>query len=107
MRCTKNDEAGEIEHGAADHDAPKADAHRQCAGDRLQEAPCKILHRDRQREVRDRDRDVARERLHEQAKALPQPHAEAQHDGGARQEPQDRTHAAPLFHHDGPHRRWT
>jgi hypothetical protein len=59
----------------------------------LQKSPGEILHRERQREIGDRNSDILRQRLHEKAERLPQPHAQREHDGGADQDgkrgPQD------------------
>ncbi|MET3156957.1 hypothetical protein ABIF34_003982 [Bradyrhizobium japonicum] len=53
----------------------EAVAHRHRAGERLEKAPGEVLHGERQREIRDRNVDVVSQRLHEDAEALPQPHA--------------------------------
>ena len=71
----------------------EAVAHRHGAGERLQESPGEVLHGERQRELRHRNPDVVRQRLHEDAEALPQAHAEGEHQRGADQDgkrrPQD------------------
>ena len=99
LRVAEDDKARHIERRACHHERAIADAHRERAGDRLQEAPGEVLHRDRQREVRDRDGDVARQRLHEQPEALAQPHAERQHDRRRRAGCPDRAQgsAGPLI----------
>jgi hypothetical protein len=59
----------------------------------LQKSPGEVLYRQRQSELRHRDADVAGQRLHEDAKTLPQAHAQGEHQRGADQDgkrgPQD------------------
>jgi hypothetical protein len=85
LRAGQQREADDIEQRADHHDRAKAVAHGHGAGERLQESPGEVLHRQRQREIRHRDLDVLRQRLQENAEALPQAHAQRQHDGGADQ----------------------
>ena len=86
VRARHQREAGDVEQRADQHDRPEAVAHGHGAGERLQETPGEVLHGERQREVGDGDADVVRQRLHEDAEALPQAHAQRQHDGGADQD---------------------
>jgi hypothetical protein len=86
MRLRHQDQARNVEQRAHDHDRAKPVAHRPGAGERLQEPPGEVLHRNRQREFGDGDADVMRQRLHEDAERLPQAHAERQHQGGADQD---------------------
>ena len=79
-------EADDVEQRADHHDRAKAVANRHGAGQRLQESPGEILHGQRQREIGHRDLDVLRQRLQEDAEALPQAHAQREHDGGADQD---------------------
>jgi hypothetical protein len=64
----------------------KAVAHRHRAGERLQESPGEVLHGERKGEIGNRNVDVLRQRLQEDAERLPQAHAQREHDGGADQD---------------------
>ena len=79
-------EACDVQQSAHDHHRTKAVTRRERAGERLQKSPRKILHGDRQREIRDGNCDVAGQRLHEDAEALAQAHAQAQHQRSADQD---------------------
>ena len=91
VRGGKRHKTDDIHERAGNHDRAKAEARRQCAGDGLQEAPSKVLDGDRQREIGHRNVDVVRQRLHEQAEALTQTHAEAEHDRRADEDRQRRS----------------
>ena len=91
VRGGKRHKTDDIHERAGNHDRAKAEARRQCAGDGLQEAPSKVLDGDRQREIGHRNVDVLRQRLHEQAEALTQTHAEAEHDRRADEDRQRRS----------------
>ncbi len=77
LRGGHQGEAHDVHQRAHDHDRAEAVAHGHGAGERLQESPGEVLHGQRQREIRHRNADVVRQRLHEDAEALPQAHAQA------------------------------
>ncbi len=85
LRARHQREAQDVKHRADHHDGAKAVAHRHCAGQRLQESPGQVLHRDREGEIGDGYPDIMGQRLQEDAEALAQAHAQAEHQGSANQ----------------------
>ena len=77
MRARHQRQARDIQQRADHHDRAKAEPHRHRAGERLQESPGQVLHRDRQGEVGNGDADVVGQRLQEDAERLAQAHAQA------------------------------
>jgi hypothetical protein len=78
--------AGHIKRSTREHDRAKAQPHCQRAGNRLQDAPSQVLHGQGKGKVGYRDRDILRQRLHDEPEALTQTHAQAQHHGRAKQD---------------------
>jgi hypothetical protein len=71
LRTRHQHKPRDVEQRAHHHNRAKAVSHGHGAGERLQEAPGEVLHRQRQRELRHRDTDVVRKRLQEDAERLP------------------------------------
>jgi hypothetical protein len=91
-------ETNDVEHGAADHQPPIAVFHHHGACDGLQKSPREVLDRDRQREVRHRDRKLARQLRREQAEALADAEAQGQHQRGAEQDRGDGAQRPQIRH---------
>ena len=79
-------EAHRVEQRAEDGDAARPEAIDQRAGERLRDAPDDVLHGNRHGEIGRLQPEVLHDGRLEQTEALPQPHGDRQHDGGARQD---------------------
>jgi len=86
VRVGQQQKAAQIKRSTREHDRTKAQPHCQCASNRLKEAPGQILYGQGKGEVGYRNRDILRQRLHDETKALAQTHAQAQHHGRAKQD---------------------